>query len=324
MPTAVPVLSLIPTIREVTATSTSALDQLTAIKDVMSTPGRRWQLGQFILNGSNQVTALILEYGSMQLCLRATSTTQLLCSLHPEGGVTDANNPVTPTGTTERSINAYTGGTNLLPLTDRRIQIAELEGVISIMFRNSTGVWVAGIHAGQIYYADNLSDEVKGFDGMGILIGRPGAWANNTSISPYFGYGRSMWLTWQVINTLEASFTGSVVRVAGGEWVVPTFRNLVNQFATPDANGFPNEVNGIPRMQPVEIVYKSFTPIVFAPGTIGCLRFVRQVGVFPIQIQDSDQFWSSNYLKYTTTSTSDPRSYDIRNLVFVWNKNYTA
>ena len=325
MPTRVPVTALIPEIREITASTTSALDQLTAIRDAMQPVGSRWRLGEFTVNGSSQVTALILEYGSMQLCLRATSTTQLLCSLHPEGGVSSSNiaNPVTETGSTERSINAYTGGTNILTLTDRRIQIAELEGAISIFFRNTAGAWVAGIHAGIIYYPDNKNDGDRGFDGYGILIGRPGIWDNNTTNTTAAAYGRGLWLGRQFASTSEASLTGSVVRLPGNVWVDATFYGVANQFTT-DANesiANPNDVDGNPRLQPVKISQRTFISAnPWYQSAVGTLKFVRATANPPVQIADSDQFWSSNNFKQT--ATSGVLAFDIRNLVFVWNKNY--
>ena len=325
MSTIVPVTALIPTIREVTATTVSALDQLTAIRDAMLTVGSRWKSTLSTVNGSNQVIALVLEYGSMQLCLRATTTTQLLCSLHPEGGIDSSNiaNPVTATGSTERSINGYTGGTNLLPLTDRRIQIAELEGAISIFFRNSAGAWVAGIHAGIIYYGDNKNDADKGFEGYGILIGRPGIYTTNTSDTTAAAFARGCWLNRQFFSTLEPSLAGSVVRVPGNVWKNITYYGVSNLFTadTDETIAKPNDVNGNPRLQPVKITERTVlaeTP--YSNSVIGSLKFVRNTNAPPVQIIDSDQYWASNHFKQTATSGA--LAFDVRNLVFVWNKNY--
>jgi hypothetical protein len=327
MPTRVPVQALIPDVREVTATSVSALDQLTAIKNVMSTPGRRWQVGPFATSGS-QVTALVLEYGSIQLCMRAVSTTELLVSLHPEGGVTDANSPVTATGSPERSINGYVGTssrigtTNLLTLTTGKIQIGEFEGAITIFFKDSLERWVAGIHAGQIYYGDNENDEQNGFDGMGILIGRPGIMTVN--VGNYIAYTRGLWLNQQYSYVEAAKISGSIVRVPENLWVTPSHYGVANQFTleTNASIAVPNDVNNGPRLQPIKIGVRSTSSSRKIEGIIGSLRFMRNTLNPPTQILDSDQYWSSNYPKNTTTSTGLAISYEARNLVFAWNKNY--
>jgi hypothetical protein len=315
-------VSLIPLIREVTASSVSALDQLTAIKNAMATaPERRWRVASFNLNGSSQVTALMLEYGDMQLCLRATSTTQLLCSLHPEGGVTNISAPSTATGSTERSIDGYLG-TNLLPLTDGRIQIGELEGVISIFFRRADGNWVAGIHAGQIYYPEDISDEENGFEGYGLLIGRPGIWQNNTGFTSSANFGRGCWLNLQLTLTVAADYRGSLVRVMN-QWVIPRQYACPNQFAAEDdpVNPLPNDVNGNLRLPPIKIAARTETDNT-VQYHIGSLRFLRLAKTPPVQIVDSDQYWWNNQVKNTTTNPSSADAYDIRNLVHVWNKNF--
>lgn len=315
-------LSLIPLVREITASSVSALDQLTAIKDAMSTaPERRWRVASFNVNGSSQVTALMLEYDTIQLCLRAVSTTQLWCSLHPEGGVTDINAPSTPTGSPERSINGYIG-TNLLPLTDRRIQIGELEGVISIFFRRADGNWVAGIHAGKIYYPEDISDEENGFEGYGLLTGRPGIWQNDTGSTTSAYFGRGCWLNTQVALTSPADYSGSLVRVIN-QWVIPRQYACPNQFTAENdpVNPFPNDVNGNARLPPIKIGARTETSNTIQYH-IGSLRFMRLAKTPPVQIVDSDQYWWNNQVKNTTTSSTSPDAYDIRNLVHVWNKNF--
>jgi hypothetical protein len=326
MPTIVPVYALIPTVREVTAVSTSALDQLTAIKTAMETPGERWQLGEFVLNGDDKVVALLLEYGGMQLCLRAPSSTELLCSLHPEGGIDSSNilSPSTDSGSPERSISSYIDGTNLLGLTDGRIQIGEFEAAVTIFFRQTDNRWVAGLHAGEIYYGDNLNDADNGFDGMGLLIGRPGVYTTNASTS--VDYIRSMWLTQQFSGVELEKIAGSVVRVPGNLWVTPVAYNAATIF-TADTNlttAKPNDVDGKPRLQPIKIAIRGATSSKRVGPIIGALRFLRTTNNPPTEIADSDQFWSSNNVKSTSASTSAATSYEVRNLVFAWNKNYLS